>query len=311
MNKQKIIVVVGPTASGKTELAIRIAEHFSGEIVSADSMQIYKDIPIASAAPSAEEMKRARHHLVAVKESHENYSVADYVTDARLTVTGIVSRGHQPIIVGGTGLYVDSLINGIEFTESKFDPEYRKRLCDEYDMLGGEEMLKKLSLTDRESAEKLKPNDKKRIIRAFEIYKETGLTVKEQNEKSRENGSDFDAVIIGLNFDNRDILYGRINERVEKMLEEGLLEEAKKTYKAELSGCISQAIGHKEFYPYFEGKTDLASAVEELKKQTRRYAKRQITWFRRNERINWIYPDLTPDVFSEALKILERNGFDA
>ncbi len=303
INKPKVIFVVGPTASGKTELAIAIARHFDGEIVSADSMQIYKGISIASAAPTNEEKSLAVHHLIEFLEPQVKFSVADYVELARKTIDDIISRGKLPIVVGGTGLYIDSLIEGIEFIDEKTSDETRVKLENEYDILGGEEMLKKLSLIDSVSSAKLSPNDKKRIVRAFEVYYTTGLTITEQNERSKLGGKPYNEVIIGITCSDREKLYQRINRRVDLMVESGIIEEAKAM--RDKGYTSAQAIGHKEFYDYLDGIVTIDEAVEKLKRETRRYAKRQLTWFRKNENINWVFSDIQ-DVKTEVIKILER-----
>lgn len=303
INKPKVIFVVGPTASGKTELAIALARHFDGEIVSADSMQIYKGISIASAAPTAEEKSLAVHHLVEFLEPQVKFSVADYVDLARKTINDIVSRGRLPIVVGGTGLYINSLIEGIEFADEKSSDKTRLKLESEYDVLGGEEMLKKLSQIDPVSSEKLSPNDKKRIVRAFEVFYSTGLTITEQNERSKLGGKPYNEVIIGITFSDREKLYEKINRRVDLMVKNGIIEEAKAM--RDKGYTSAQAIGHKEFYDYLDGIITIDEAVEKLKRETRRYAKRQLTWFRKNENINWLFTDIQ-DVKSEAVKILER-----
>lgn len=305
MNKKKIplIAVVGPTASGKTALAIELAKRYNGEIISADSMQIYKGMPIATAAPTKEEKKEAVHYLTEFLEPTEKFSVADYILKAKEIAEDIHNRGKMPILVGGTGLYVNCLIDGIKFSEEKNDSAVRKSLEDEYDKIGGEEMLSRLAVFDKETADRLSANDKKRIVRAFEVYRVTGVTLSRQKEISREDGSPFFSTIIGIAYNDREKLYERINLRVEKMLSQGLLEEAK---AFDFGPTSSQAIGHKEFKPYFEGKISLEEAVENLKKETRHYAKRQMTWFRKRTDVNWIYAD-SENVLNRAIEIIERN----
>lgn len=309
MSKIKTVFIVGPTASGKTKLSIEIAKKFSGEIVSADSMQIYKGIHIASAAPEMEEMCGIPHHLLEFLNTNEQFSVADYVLKARECINDISARGKLPIIVGGTGLYISSLLDNTEFTDSKTDFSLREHLEAEFDSIGAEEMLKKLVAFDSETAQRLHPNNRRRIIRAFEVYLQTGQTITAQNENSHLKESPFDALVIGITYKDREKLYERINKRVDIMLDCGLLNEAKATYSANGKNGAYQAIGHKELYSYFDGSCSLEDAVEHLKQQTRRYAKRQLTWFRRDSRINWVYPDETEDILalSEALvsKFLE------
>ena len=308
MSKVKIICVAGPTASGKTALGVGLAKTLDGEIVSADSMQVYKGMPIASAVPTKEEKENIPHHLMEFLEPAYQLTVAEYVGLAHQKIKDIKARGKTPIIVGGTGLYIDSLVNNIKFTSEDFSTETRKRLEKEYDEIGGEKMLDRLRKFDAETAEKLYANDKKRIVRAFEIYENTGITMSKQYEFSRETPSPYDTVFIGINYKNRELLYERINSRVDKMVEDGLINEAKKFYEKSGKSGGFQAIGHKEFYPYFNGEITLDEAIDRLKQQTRRYAKRQLTWFRKNENINWIYADGSTDVLADALKIIEGSN---
>lgn len=304
-NKEKIpvIVVVGPTASGKTALGIAIAEKFGGEIVSADSMQIYKGFPIASAVPSEEEKRGIKHHLIEFLNPDEKFSVADYVGVAGEVIEKIYISGKIPVIVGGTGLYVNSLVDGIKFCQEKTDENLRRSIEAEFDSLGAEKMLKKLYEIDRETAEKLSVSDRKRIIRAFEVYRSTGKTISEQNRLSKEIESPYEPLMIGITYDDREKLYDRINKRVDIMLKDGLLDEVRQSTNKGITAA--QAIGHKEFIPYFDGKISLEEATETLKRETRRYAKRQLTWFRRDERINWIFAD-KEDVVKKAYEIIEE-----
>lgn len=307
--KTKIIAIVGPTASGKTALSVSLAERLGGEIISCDSMQVYRDMHIASAAPDAAEKKNVPHHLFEFLGRYENYSVAEYVKDAHRVIGEVSDRGHPPIFVGGTGLYISSLIDNISFTEEETDPALRTELEAEYDRVGGEVMIARLSDFDPEAAKRIHPNNKKRVIRAFEIFKLTGRTLTEQNEDSRAIPSPYEPYMIGLKAENREYLYDRISLRVDGMLEAGLLEEARAAYLQRGGDTAVQAIGHKEFFPYFEGTVSLDQAVETLKRETRRYAKRQLTWFSRDERIAWIDIDKTEDALSTAIEILERKGY--
>lgn len=306
MKKQKIICVVGPTASGKTGLGIALAKRLGGEVISADSMQIYRDMHIASAAPDESETDGIPHHLVEFLPYGSTFTVADYVKLAREKIAEIASRGKLPIIVGGTGLYINSLVNNVEFIENDTDFELRERITAEFDRIGGEEMLERLRQIDPESAAKLHANDKKRIIRAFEIYESTGNTKSFNDEQSIKNESPYDAVMIGITYADREKLYERINLRVDIMLQNGLLEEAKSAFQKNLVGGAVQAIGHKEFFGFFNGETSLDDAVENLKRSTRRYAKRQLTWFNKDERIKWIYKDNSTNVVDEAIKIVKE-----
>ena len=306
MNKQKIICVVGPTASGKTGLGIELAKHFDGEVISADSMQIYRDMHIASAAPDQSETEGIPHHLVEFLPYGSSFTVADYVKAARQKISEIASRGKLPIIVGGTGLYISSLVNNVEFVENETDLDLRSRITEEFDRVGGEQMLARLQSIDPVAAEKLHANDKRRIIRAFEIYESTGNTKSFNDEQSIKNESPYDAIMIGITYCDREKLYERINLRVDVMLKNGLLKEAKSAYDKNLGGGAVQAIGHKEFFDYFKEQISLEEATENLKRATRRYAKRQLTWFNKDDRINWIYKDETDDTVSQAIKIIKE-----
>lgn len=306
MNKQKIICVVGPTASGKTGLGIELAKHFEGEVISADSMQIYRDMHIASAAPDQSETEGIPHHLVEFLPYGSSFTVADYVKAARQKISEIASRGKLPIIVGGTGLYISSLVNNVEFVEKETDLDLRRRITEEFDRVGGEQMLARLQSIDPVAAEKLHANDKRRIIRAFEIYESTGNTKSFNDEQSIKNESPYDAIMIGITYRDREKLYERINLRVDVMLKNGLLKEAKSAYDKNLGGGAVQAIGHKEFFDYFKEQISLEEATENLKRATRRYAKRQLTWFNKDDRINWVYKDETDDTVSQAIKIIKE-----
>lgn len=306
MKKQKIICVLGPTASGKTGLGIELAKCFDGEVISADSMQIYRDMHIASAAPDNSETQGIPHHLVEFLPYGSSYTVADYVKAAREKIEEIASRGKIPIVVGGTGLYINSLVNNVEFVEQETDLELRERITEEFDRIGGEQMLVRLREIDALAAEKLHANDKRRIIRAFEIYESTGNTKSFNDEQSIKNESPYDAILIGITYRDREKLYERINLRVDIMLENGLLKEAKTAYDKNLGGGAIQAIGHKEFFDYFNGEISLSEAVENLKRSTRRYAKRQLTWFNKDTRINWIYKDETENAADVAISIVKE-----
>ncbi len=310
MEKSKIplIAVVGPTASGKTALSIELARTLSGEIVSADSMQIYKGISIASAAPTQEEKQGIPHHMLEFLNLGDTYSVADYVNRAKEIIFDIYSRGKTPILVGGTGLYVNSLTEGIAFVSQKCDEKLREELENEFDLFGGEEMLRRLGMFDAQSAAVLNPNDRRRIIRAFEIFRTTGITKTQQDINSKSGVSPFDTVFIGITCRDREKLYDRINRRVDLMCENGLLAEAQTTLHLKNGTGAAQAIGHKELHAYLSGQKSLEEAVEDLKRETRRYAKRQLTWFRKNEKINWIYADECEDILKLALDIINKEA---
>ncbi len=287
----KVIVIVGPTASGKTKLSIDIAEKFNGEVVSADSMQIYREVEIATAKPSEEEMKNVRHHLINIRGIEEEFSVFDYVSLAKKSISEIINKDKIPIICGGTGLYIDSLLNNIEFQKNDRDEELRKSLLDKAKSEGTEVLIEELRKFDPESAERIHPNNLNRIIRAIEIYKTSGMTMTEQIENSRKNGFIYDYLMIGLGFRDREKLYDRINLRVDKMMESGLVEEARYVNEHDASKTLLNAIGYKEVFPYILGNAKIEDCIEKIKMETRRYAKRQLTWFRREKNIHWIFID--------------------
>ena len=309
-NSIKVVSIVGPTASGKTKLSVELAKHFNGEIVSADSMQIYRGMQIATAKPTKTEMDGIPHHMMDFLPPDKTYSVASYVKDASECIADIHSRGKLPFIVGGTGLYVDSLLNNVSFSDDKRDEEYCSELRKIGEEEGADKLLDMLSKFDPESAERLRDGRNiKRIIRAIEFYKTTGKTITEQIKESHNVPSPYSAVKIGLNCRDRQVLYDRINRRVDIMLEEGLLEETQRVINSELSYTSVKAIGYKELIPYFRGNKNLNDCVEKLKMETRRYAKRQITWFKRDTEINWIYIDeynSFEEIYSQAKAIIER-----
>lgn len=304
--KTPIVAVVGPTASGKTSLGISIAKHFGGEIIGADSMQIYKNMSIASAAPTKEEKGDIPHHLFEFLSPSEQFSVAEYITQATKKVQDVTLREKLPILVGGTGLYIDSFLGNLQFSEETSTQEVRQKLEQEADEKGTASLLSQLKEIDPEAAAKLHENDRKRIIRALEIYTIHGITPTEMNHRSKSVPSPYKSIYIGTTYNDRELLYQRIEKRVHLMLEQGLLEEAQKSYK-ELGSTAVQAIGHKEFYPYFEGKITKQEAIESLIKSTRRYAKRQLTWFRRNQDINWIFMDECENPVQKAIEIINQN----
>lgn len=285
MEKTKIICIVGATASGKTGLSIALAKRLDGEIISADSMQVYRDMPIATAVATKDEQDGVPHYLVEFLDRGESFSVADFVDLARERIGDISSRGKVPIIVGGTGLFVDSLVKNISFSDVGVDDELRQRLSEK----STDELYDELMSVDEVAAREIHKNNRKRVIRALELYY-GGTTKTEQNENSVLEESPYDALYIGINYRDRQVLYDRINLRVDMMMDAGLLDEARAS--ASMLGATSkQAIGHKELYPYINGEITLDEAVDNLKKETRHYAKRQLTWFRRNDSIHWLYND--------------------
>lgn len=288
-DKIPILAVVGPTASGKTALAIKLAQEFNGEIISGDSMQVYKNMDIGTAKPTIEEQAMAKHHLIDFIDPDKSFSVADYVNLAHDCIKDIIIRNKIPIIAGGTGLYINSLIDNIKFTETESSPELREQLRDRIEKEGTQSLLDELRQFDPDSADTLHPNNKGRIIRAIEIYRLTGITMTEHIKRSKLEGSPYNSCLIGLNFKNRQNLYDKINFRVDKMIEQGLIKEAEYVLKNIKSPTAMQAIGYKEFIPYFNGDITLDQAIDNLKMNTRRYAKRQLSWFHRDDRINWLY----------------------
>ena len=288
MQKEKVIVICGPTASGKTALSIELAKQINGEIVSADSMQIYKDMDIGTAKPTKEEMQGIKHYLIDFVSPDERYSVADYKQDAKKAIREILKKGKVPIIVGGTGLYVDSLIYEIEYPNIEFDEKYREKLEKEVEEKGLEELYEKAKEVDVEATKKISKNDKKRILRILEIYHATGKNKTEQEIESRKKEVEFDYKVYALNWD-REKLYERINKRVDIMIEQGLIEEVKNVYeKYNEFPTAMQGLGYKEVVEYLENKTTKEEMVEKIKQETRRYAKRQMTWFRKNKQTIWL-----------------------
>ena len=312
-SKIPLIAVVGPTASGKTSLAVEICKRIGAEAVSCDSMQIYKGMDIATAKPTAEEMQGIPHHLIGFLSPDEPYSVAKYCEMARDVITDINGRNKKAVLVGGTGLYYNSLVDNIEFLPDETDFEYREMLKKQASEQGAQALLDKLYEVDPEAAKQLHVNNLGRIIRALEIYHTTGKTKTMQNEQSVLNPTPFITTAICLDARDRQFLYDRINKRVDLMLEAGLLEETKAFFGSPLGRTARQAIGYKELYPYFNGEKSLEECIENLKMQTRRYAKRQLTWFRRDPKINFLYIDDYPsgeELLNAATDIIERGAID-
>lgn len=291
-SKQKLIVLVGPTAVGKTKVSIELAKAFNAEVISGDSMQVYKGMDIGTAKIRPEEMQSVPHHLLDIREPDESFSVAEFQTLVRGKIDEITARGSVPLIAGGTGLYVQSVLYDYHFTRDEGDPAYRSEL--EKRAAAGEasELFKELQAVDPGSAGEIHPNNVQRVIRALEIHHLTGRRKSDQ-PKAQFQEVLYDAALIGLNMD-REKLYNRINKRVDLMMEEGLLEEARNFYDKGIRGVQSvQAIGYKELYEYFAGNLTLEAAVDLLKKNTRRYAKRQFTWFRNKMDVTWF--DMTDE----------------
>lgn len=300
---RKIVVVAGPTASGKTRLGIALAKRFGGEIVSADSMQLYRGMDVGTAKASREEQAAAPHHMIDVAEPSEPYSVARWVEEAGRVCDDILARGRLPVVVGGTGLYIDSLVAGRDFADNEEDRALRTELEADYERLGGEAMLEMLASFDPERAKKLNAGDRRRIVRAIEIYRLTGKTATEHDEATRRRPPRYDAARIVLNYKNRADLYARIDSRVDAMIADGLFEEVDALLRAGLSAdCTAmQAIGYKEAALALRGALSREEAAALIKQGSRRYAKRQITWFGRWEDAHRILWDARPD-FAEGLR---------
>ncbi len=311
-NKIPIIAIVGPTASGKTALSIEMAKGFLGEIISVDSMQIYKEFKICTAKPNESQLKTIKHYLIDEVSVEESFSVADYIKKARIYAEKIWRNGKTPIVVGGTGLYLDAFLGDFALETKQADSDIRKKLLERADTDKGE-LFQELVKVDPISAQKIHPNDVKRTVRALEFYYSFGYSVYEQTKKTQEKSSHYRTTFIGLNFKDRKILHDRIENRVDEMFGQGLIEEVESISKRKHIGkTASAAIGYKEIIPYLKGEIPLAEAERIIKKETKAYAKRQITWFKKNKSIHWIYVDeynSFSNVVSEAFKIAKEGGF--
>ncbi len=290
-SKPPVLVVTGPTASGKTALGIELAKIYNGEVVSADSMQIYKGMDIATAKPTPQEMDGIPHHLISFVDRTQSFSVADYVKVAYETINDIHKRGKLPIVVGGTGLYISSMMDNIQFCEIESSEEIRSKLYLEAQTFGNKHLLDRLYTIDVKSAETLHENNLGRIVRALEVYELTGKTMSQLKEESRSVETPYNWLAFGLNFQDRNTLYERINKRVDIMVQNGLIEECLEVYNHGNMKTSHQAIGYKELIPYFENKSSLQECIDCIKQETRHYAKRQLTWFRKDNRINWLIVD--------------------
>ena len=309
--KAKILAVVGPTASGKSALAIELAKRFNGEIICCDSMQIYKQMNIGTAKPNEEELNSAVHHLFDFADPKVSFSCADYIPLANDVVEDILSRGKLPIFCGGTGLYLDRFLSGAEFESTEVDENFRREMNAFALEFGNEALHQKLREIDPKSADEIHPNNVKRVIRALEIYKTSGKTKSEIDSESKAFESKYDCLQIGLKYENRELLYDRINLRVDKMMQAGLLDETKELLEAgvfEANATAAQAIGYKELLSYFNNEKTLISAVEDLKMATRRYAKRQMTWFSAHGNVNWLVADdkNLAELVAEAEQIIKE-----
>lgn len=290
-----VVAVVGPTASGKSRLAVELAKWLNSEVVSADSMQSYQEMTIGTAKITPEEMEGVPHHMIDFLPVTSPFSVADYVSMAKTCLQEIHNRGKIPVLAGGTGLYVRSLLQNLDFSEGDHDLSLREELTELANREGIEPLMEELRRIDPESAERIEPNNLPRVIRAIELYRTTGKTMTQHLADSRRNPSPYQVCMIGLNYQDRSVLYDRINRRVDEMMAQGLLEEARTLLQGEGGKTALQAIGYKELKPYFDGERSLEESVAFMKQATRRYAKRQLTWFRREEKIHWLYPDAYED----------------
>ena len=304
-SKQKLLVIIGPTAVGKTKLSIEMAKRYNGEIISGDSMQIYRGMDIGTAKITMNEMEGIPHYLIDIKEPLENFSVAEFQHLVRDRISEIAKKGKLPIIVGGTGLYIQSVIYDYQFSDVPGDESFRLMLEERAKEIGNEALYKELLAVDQESAAQIHPNNVRRVIRALEIYHLTGKTMKDF-QSTQQRDLLFKTALVGLTME-RENLYSRINTRVDLMMNEGLLAEVKSLYQQGLRDCQSiQAIGYKEIYDYLDGRVTLDEAVENLKQNSRRYAKRQLTWFRNKMEVQWF--DMT-DVNNFSKKIAEISHY--
>ncbi|MEH7353614.1 tRNA (adenosine(37)-N6)-dimethylallyltransferase MiaA [Neobacillus drentensis] len=304
-SKQKLLVIIGPTAVGKTKLSIEMAKRYNGEIISGDSMQIYRGMDIGTAKITMNEMGGIPHYLIDIKEPSENFSVAEFQHLVRERISEIAKKGKLPIIVGGTGLYIQSVIYDYQFSDVPGDEFFRLKLEERAKEIGNEAFYKELIAVDKESAAQIHPNNVRRVIRALEIYHLTGKTMKDF-QSTQQRDLLYNTALVGLTME-RENLYNRINTRVDLMMNEGLLAEVKNLYQQGLRDCQSiQAIGYKEIYDYLDGRVTLEEAVENLKQNSRRYAKRQLTWFRNKMDVQWF--DMT-DVNNFSKKIAEISHY--
>ena len=305
MHHRPYPIIAGPTASGKTALAIAFAKHLDGEVVSADSMQIYDMVSVGTARPTFDEMDGIPHHLMGFLPLSSKYSVASYLEDAHRTFADIYARGKLPVMCGGTGLYIQSFIENRQLLEEQPDPTLRQHYIRIAEKEGNQALLERLSLVDPVAAARLHVNDRNRIIRALEVFDTTGVTITEQTARSHAVPSPYTPFLLVLDFHDRQVLYDRINRRVDSMLENGLLEEAQMVLRTNPDATVTQAIGYKEFAPYFTGDISLCDAAEKLRQQTRRYAKRQLSWFHRMKNATTLWVDEHPSAESlieEALR---------
>ncbi|MDD6611116.1 MAG: tRNA (adenosine(37)-N6)-dimethylallyltransferase MiaA [Clostridiales bacterium] len=310
--KQKLICIAGPTASGKTALSIALAKLLDTEIISSDSMQLYRGMDIGTAKPDMAERDGVVHHMFDVAEAGETFSVARYQQMADACAQDILSRGRVPIVCGGTGLYLDALIDGSTFSGDETNLEAREKYNAIAREQGAHALHEMLRAVDPESAERIHENNVKRVVRALEVYEQTGMTIGEMNAKNKRPEPKYDAILFALCPTERQTLYDRIDRRVDQMVEMGLLEEARRLLEeGRLTGTAGQAIGYKELVPYLQGEAPLSDCLDTLKRASRNYAKRQLTWLRRDARVNWIYYDSAeefPAILQQVTEILTAWG---
>ena len=304
LSKPRVVAVGGPTASGKTALSVALAKQFGGEIINADSMQIYTGLTVGTAKPTAEEQQGIPHHLLDFLPPEKPFSVADFTAAADPLIHAITARGHLPLVVGGTGLYITSLLNGMTFAPEKTDLAIRARLQAQADAEGGEVLYAKLQQIDPAYAGTVHPNNLPRVIRALELFEATGRKMSDQRAQSKPAEPPYRSLCLCLTCRDRAVLYSRIDRRVNAMVAAGVLDEAKQVYdRQDTYRTAAQAIGYKEFFPYFAGTATLAECTDKLKQATRNYAKRQLTWFRRQNDAVWLYLD-EEDVIDRACRLV-------
>ena len=304
-DRPRVVAIGGPTATGKTALSVALARQFGGEIINADSMQVYRQLSIGTAKATEEERAEIPHHLLDFLPPEQPYSVADFVALAATLISQITARGNLPLVVGGTGLYITSLLNGVTFAPEKTDPELRRRLQQEAEANGAQFLHDRLASIDPEYAAKVHPNNLPRVIRALELFELTGRKMSEQQQNSRPETPPYRSLCLCLTCRDRAVLYQRIDRRVDRMVADGVLTEAELVWKnKETYRTAAQAIGYKEFFPYFEGSQTLSECTARLKQATRQYAKRQLTWFRHQNEAVWLYVD-EDDVTQQAIKLIQ------
>ena len=300
-----LVVIAGPTASGKTALAVEICRRFDGEVVSADSMQVYDGLRVGTARPTEDEMMGVPHHLMGFLPPNASYSVACYAADAHEMIRDVHRRGKLPVLCGGTGLYIQAVVDNLQYEEQPADRAVREALNRRAELEGTAVLLEELMAVDPTTASRLHPNDRGRIVRALEIYQTTGRTITQQNEESRRRPSPYRVCGIRLDFRDRAALYDRIDRRVTLMLEQGLLEEARWLRSQPQADTIRQAIGYKELEPYFSGESSLEVAADAIRQGSRRYAKRQLSWFRHQPWMTPLYVD-DGDVIRQAEQLIQE-----